>query len=369
MKVEKILLFYNKVLIIGFIIACGYLIIGCTYPIETILLLNNLHFSALNYLFESFIYWMVMVVNCIFILSMLYIKSKELIRQRTVLDGQCNLDLKSQINHAIRNKEFTLYYQPIIDIHKSSIVGLEALMRWNNPQRGFISPNIFIPVAESTGQILKVEEWLFDEVFKSLKYLELYWKGIFFISMNISSKGLINEDIVSYLRNLSVKYNVNPAMVELEITETSIMDNLKKSISILSELKSIGFRIAIDDFGTGYSSLSYLKELPISVVKIDKCFIDTIIESEKDKCLVDLIIKLCQKLDLTVIAEGVETPEQLLLLRDLNCKFVQGYIYSKPEPIEQIIKRLKENEIAGVIENVDSKIFVRSSFEEVKESI
>ncbi|MDD3344448.1 MAG: EAL domain-containing protein [Sulfurospirillaceae bacterium] len=240
------------------------------------------------------------------------------------------VQMESHLRKAIEKGEFSLHYQPQIDIITGSIIGSEVLLRWRNETLGDVSPAIFIPLAEETTMIFSIGNWVLEEAFKQ----QAQWiqAGLHpgLIAINIASKQIYHTDLVSIITTLLQKYALDPHMIELEITERIIVENPTSAIHILNTLRTMGIRISIDDFGTGYSSLSYLKQLPIDKIKIDQSFIRGIPEQNDDAQIVSTIIHLAYGLGLSVIAEGVETQAQCEFLKASNCREIQGYLYSKP---------------------------------------
>ncbi|SFH90821.1 PAS domain S-box-containing protein/diguanylate cyclase (GGDEF) domain-containing protein [Tindallia magadiensis] len=242
------------------------------------------------------------------------------------------IDKIQQIRYGIENQEFRVYYQPIVDAEKAILSGVEALVRWYHPYDGPISPGQFIPEAEQSGQIVQIEKWVVEEVFQQCQKWTDRKEMPTYVSINLSAKGLIEKNINQFLENLLSKYPINPGSIEFEITETALLDQIDQTLKTLHDLKKQGFRLALDDFGTGYSSLNYLNRLPIDRIKLDKCFINTVEEQEKDRLMVEAIIQLSHKMGLKVVAEGVETESQQQALKNLKCDFMQGYYYGKPQP-------------------------------------
>lgn len=241
------------------------------------------------------------------------------------------LNLENDIRKGLERNEFVVYYQPKIDIQSEAISGAEALIRWNHPEKGLLPPGKFIPLAEETGLILSIGEFVLREAAKQC----VLWQtenGISIpISVNLSIRQFLQPTLVSNVQKIIKETGINPALLELEITESMSMD-IEQSLDIILDLKRLGVQISVDDFGTGYSSLNYLRQLPVDRVKIDKSFINDMTVDENDEALVATIINMAHNLKLSVIAEGVETEEQLKSLQKYDCDEVQGYYYSKPIP-------------------------------------
>lgn len=247
----------------------------------------------------------------------------------------------SEIRGAIVRKEFSLFYQPQVSLKEKRVVGAEALIRWNNQKLGNILPSDFIPYAEETGLIISIGEWVIESACAEIQRLiRLGWDG-FKISINISGQQLKQDGLVSLISYYLAKYDLDPAYLELEITESILMQNSDAPIELLGKLKALGVGLALDDFGTGFSSLSYLKNFPIDTLKIDKSFIDDIPHNINDATIVQSIISLTRSLGMRVIAEGVELQEQLDFLMTHECDLVQGYYFIKPidsKSFESLIK-------------------------------
>lgn len=249
------------------------------------------------------------------------------------------LELENQLRHALEQGEFEVFYQPKVDITTKRIIGMEALVRWNHPEFGLVSPAEFIPLAEETGLIVPIGEWVLRTACAQSKF----WQDEGFalqVSVNLSARQL-QQNLSGIVMRIIHETGFDPNYLELEVTESSIMKNVEYSIKVLNELKKFGIKIAIDDFGTGYSSLGYLKKLPIDTLKIDKSFIKDITTNPDDTALVMAIITLSHNLRLKVIAEGVETEEQLRFLHLVRCDQMQGYLFSKPVSSEAFGQMLK----------------------------
>ncbi|HHY74734.1 MAG TPA: EAL domain-containing protein [Bacillus bacterium] len=256
------------------------------------------------------------------------------------MDGKAfdRLVLENHLHHALQNNELRLVYQPQVDIVTGEIQGVEALLRWHHPSYGSISPAEFIPIAENTGLIIPIGEWVLRTACRQLK--EWHDLGLSFlqIAVNLSSRQFYSQDLIETVKGILDETGLPPEDLELEITE-SMMMNMEHASKTLQALKSLGCKIAIDDFGTGYSSLYYLKHLPIHRLKIDQSFIRDIAENGQDDTIVSTIISMAQHLQLDVIAEGVETTEQMDILRREQCTHVQGYLYSPPVAPENFLQQ------------------------------
>ena len=256
------------------------------------------------------------------------------------MDGKAfdRLVLENHLHHALQRNELRLVYQPQVDIGTGQIQGVEALLRWHHPSYGFISPAEFIPIAENTGLIIPIGEWVLRTACRQIK--EWHDQGLSFlqIAVNLSSRQFYSQDLIETVKGILLETGLPPGDLELEITE-SMMMNMEHASKTLQDLKHLGCKIAIDDFGTGYSSLNYLKHLPIHRLKIDQSFIRDLAENEQDDTIVSTIISMAQHLQLDVIAEGVETPEQMDILRKKQCTHVQGYLYSPPLAPENFLQQ------------------------------
>lgn len=243
--------------------------------------------------------------------------------------------IERHLYHVIEKQELYLVYQPQICIKSGKLYGFEALVRWNNPVLGEVTPGEFIPIAEDIGLISSIGEWVLEDSFKQYrewkkKYKKDFKENPLTLAVNASVVQLMQESIVKHVQRLMRKYGIKPHKLTIEVTESSLMLNLERSIKALNELHRQGVVIAIDDFGTGYSSLSYLKHLPFSFLKIDQSFVQDIMQDSNDASIIKAIIQLGVVMDLEVLAEGVETKEQLQFLQIVGCNYVQGFYFSKP---------------------------------------
>ena len=241
-----------------------------------------------------------------------------------------DLSLESAMYEGIENGEFMLHYQPIFCAQTGQLRGAEALMRWQNPKHGFISPLRFIPLAENSGLIKILGAWALRSACHQAKQWQETGLEDFYISVNVSPRQFVQEDFLEIIDGALSESGLQPENLMLEITEGVLMDNPQKSGAILAQLHAAGIKIAIDDFGTGYSSLAYLKKFPLSVLKIDKSFVDDVINSAEDMAIVGTILSLAEGLNLLVVAEGVENDAQLGFLRQEGCNLIQGYLTGRP---------------------------------------
>ncbi len=253
------------------------------------------------------------------------------------------IKMEHNLNRAIANNDFILHYQPQVNLSTGRLVGMEALMRWVGPDGGLISPSVFIPMAEETGLIIPMGEWLLRQACAQARSWQDKGLKTFRVSVNISMLQFARESFVQLVTDVLKETGLDPVHLELELTESIVMRNAGETISKLSDLKKLGVRLAIDDFGTGYSSLSYLKLMPIDVLKIDQGFIKDITCESGDEAIVKAIIRMGHSLNIETIAEGVETEEQLQLLKAHHCENIQGYLVSRPGPPEVIEEFLHES--------------------------
>ncbi len=255
-------------------------------------------------------------------------------------DALRRLALESNLRSALARREFEMYYQPKVDVGTGKISGMEALIRWNQSHTGFISPAEFIPLAESTGLIIPLGEWILSN--SCLQGKKWHDEGHHLsLSVNLSVRQFQQPDLAERLSAIVQETGFDCKFLDLEITESAIMNEPEMAVRTLNELRQLGIKISLDDFGTGYSSLSYLKRLPIDILKIDKSFVDDVTNNSDDAALVEAIITLAHTLNLKVVAEGIETKEQLEFLQRLNCDEWQGYLFSKPVPVADFTRLLE----------------------------
>jgi diguanylate cyclase (GGDEF)-like protein len=264
------------------------------------------------------------------------------------IEANERIKLEAALRTAINNREFLLYYQPKLDLISGNIMGVEALIRWENPVLGLVSPAKFIPLAEETGLILDMGTWALREACRANKTWQEQGYQPITMAVNLSAKQFRQQDIAQIIMSILEETQLDPRYLEVEITETAIMDNVSYTTEKLNTLKNMGVKITIDDFGTGYTSIGYLKQFPVSTVKIDQSFVKGLPDNANDASIILAVIALAHSLNMKVVAEGVETTEQLQFLADNNCDMVQGYYLSQPLPESNIILQLmKTSELGG----------------------
>ncbi|MES2205512.1 MAG: EAL domain-containing protein [Pseudomonadota bacterium] len=253
------------------------------------------------------------------------------------------MTLESRLRLAVKQNELVLHYQPKVDLKTGSIVGLEALVRWQHPEMGLISPMRFIPIAEETGLIVPMGEWILRTACEQILMWQREGIASMPVAVNLSARQFLQPDIVARIKDIVESTGLDPSFLELELTESLSMDSPEKSIAILVALKELGITLTLDDFGTGYSNLSYLKRFPLDKLKLDQSFVRDITQSNEALAISQAIIALAHSLRLTIVAEGVETHEQLALLTHYHCDEMQGYLFSKPLPVAQCTALLQSN--------------------------
>lgn len=254
------------------------------------------------------------------------------------------IETQSELRKAIDRGEFELYYQPQMDLETMKPVGFEALIRWNHPTRGLVFPMEFIPLAEETGLIVPIGKWVLKTACHQLQEWSNAGYTDINMAVNLSARQFKDRDFVNLILDVIEESGINPNRLDLEITETVALNDMEYAIATITELKKIGINFSLDDFGTGFSSMNYLKSLPVNKLKIDKSFLDTVMEDHVDQKIIQTIINLARNLDLNVIAEGVENDDQEKFLQSANCDEAQGYLYSKPVPEEMATSLLMKNE-------------------------
>jgi EAL domain-containing protein (putative c-di-GMP-specific phosphodiesterase class I) len=261
--------------------------------------------------------------------------------QRMNLAAAQHFELESSLRGALAKGEFELFYQPVIDIASRRMNTMEVLLRWRRPGQGLILPDSFIPIIEENGLIVPVGEWVMRRACE--QSVEWQRQGLppVPLAVNLSPRQFMNRGLIESIRRILDETGIDPALIEFEITETALMQHGEQTLEILGQINAMGIRLSIDDFGTGYSSLAYLKRFPVKKIKIDRAFIKDLEESSEDQAIVGAIIALSNSLQLSVVAEGVETEGQFALLRSNGCQYAQGYLFSQPVPIDEAAELLR----------------------------
>ena len=256
--------------------------------------------------------------------------------------AQERLELEAELRRALEQEEFVLYYQPEVSLHDGKMVGFEALLRWQHPERGLLKPAAFVPIAEDTDLIAPIGRWVLEEACQQAKRWEEErpLASPMTMEINLSSKQLRRQGLVRTVEEALARADLEAHTLALDMTETVLIRVSEDNTQALDALKEMGVRLGLDDFGTGYSSLSYLKRLPVDRVKVDKSFVKGLGENATDTALVRMIIDLCHTLGVEIVAEGIETSEQAVLLRDMGCDLGQGYYFARPLPGEELAERL-----------------------------
>jgi len=246
------------------------------------------------------------------------------------LKAMQRLDLENQIRRALKNEEFLVYYQPKVNLSSGQCIGMEALVRWQHPQRGLISPAEFIPLAEETGLIIQLDEWVMRSACKQFKKWQTSGYTIDSLSVNVSARHFKEGGLLGHCKNVMEDVQLSPQFIEIELTESALVDNYKNAKEILNKIHSMGVKIALDDFGTGYASMAYLKEFPFDTVKLDCSFVKDLPDDKENAAIVKAMIQLVAALNLNLVAEGVETEQQKNYLIENSCMQGQGYLWSQP---------------------------------------
>src|SRR4051794_25866786 len=251
-------------------------------------------------------------------------------------DVRTRLKLEQSLRKAIDNDEFVLHYQPKVSLGTGQVVGLEALLRWERPGHGLVPPGQFIPLLEETGLIAKVGAWVIDEACRQIAAWGLADIGPLGVAVNVAGRQFLDRELDEDIATSIRRHGIAPELLELELTESSLMTNTLRTVETLHKLKAQGVMLSIDDFGTGYSCLAYLRQFPIDKLKIDIAFIRDLASNATDAAMTESIIRMGHSLKMDVIAEGVETVEQLAVLTRLGCDQMQGYYFSRPLPVADL---------------------------------
>jgi EAL domain-containing protein (putative c-di-GMP-specific phosphodiesterase class I) len=247
---------------------------------------------------------------------------------------------KSKLKRSFERDELLVHYQPKYNLETGEVFGAEALVRWELPERGMILPSDFIPIAEETNLIIEIGEWVLDKVCEDFRFWQRSVSYPGRVSVNLSLKQLRQPNFIRRISSILRSYEVSPTSLELEITETTLMENLERTIKLLDQLYALGLHLAIDDFGTGYSSLSALQQFPISTLKIDQSFVRHVSSNPDDATIVSTIIQMGRNLGMDVVAEGVENEDQLAFLQKLGCTYAQGLLFGDPMSSDSYIELL-----------------------------
>lgn len=271
-------------------------------------------------------------------------------KQQMTERAAVRLRTEASLHDALKNNEFLLYFQPKLDLQTGKVIACEALIRWQKDGR-LISPMSFIPVAEETGIIIPIGRWVIEQSCKTLREWQKKYHYAIPIAINVASQQFADASLVSDIKQMALRYQIQPDLLEIEITETSLMNDIEQAIVKLEQLKSAGFGIAVDDFGTGYSSLSYLRHLPITTMKIDRCFVSDL---PGDSAIASTILMLGKQLNLTIVAEGIENELQLDWLKENRCQIGQGFYFSQPLPQAEFEALYIASQTASIV-NIDGK--------------
>jgi len=260
------------------------------------------------------------------------------------VEASARQSMEAALREAVRQQAFELFYQPKISLADGRVCGLEALLRWPRPEQGNVSPAVFVPILEKLGLITEVGKWVITQVCKQIADWQRAGEMPLQVAVNVSGQQIIEGDLIASIRQALLDHQIDPHWLEIELTESSLMENTSHTIASLQTLQKMGVKVSIDDFGTGYSSLAYLRRFPIDKLKIDIAFIREVTSNPQDAAIAKTIIELAHSLNLQVIAEGVETPEQLAFLKANGCDQVQGYLFSRPLPIRALEDFLRERQ-------------------------
>jgi EAL domain-containing protein (putative c-di-GMP-specific phosphodiesterase class I) len=274
-------------------------------------------------------------------------------------EAMAQIDLEKAVRKAVENNEFVLFYQPKVQLCSNRITGLEALLRWQRPGHGLVSPKDFIPTLEETGLIVRVGAWVIAETCRQIGAWLRSRIGPMQVSVNVSGRQFIEGDLEADVVKALDEHGIPADLLELELTESSLMENTERTITTLHNLKELGVQVSIDDFGTGYSSLAYLCRFPIDKLKIDIAFIRDITTAPDAAAIALTIIRMAHGLKLNVIAEGVETAEQLAYLRRHGCDQVQGYYFSPPMPVAELERMLHAGTRSPIADGAEASAGLR----------
>jgi diguanylate cyclase (GGDEF)-like protein len=276
------------------------------------------------------------------------------------------LQLESDLRQAVENNEFTIHYQPIVALKTGRLAGFEALVRWNHPRLGIVSPADFVPVAEETGLIVPIGQWVLEEACKKVREWQVNSPGhrALSLSVNLSARQVAQPDLLERIKGALSESTLQPHHLKLEITESVVMGNAEAAAQMFKQLRSLGVQLSIDDFGTGYSSLSYLHRFPLNYLKIDRSFVMRM-TTDNDNAIVKTIATLAQNLGMEVIAEGIETEEQYQRLKELGCEYGQGFLFSRPvdaDSASRLLVKDLQRDLALDVQTIDSDAVVAALY-------
>lgn len=267
------------------------------------------------------------------------------------------LKVDQQLRGALARQEFSLVYQPIIEVKSSSVKGFEALIRWTNPELGRVSPVAFIPVAEQIGLISDLGAWVMREAMQQLRVWQMSYQRPLMMSVNVSPKQFQDESILPLVKSVLRDTGLKPEFLQIEVTEGLLLTATESVKSSIGLLKKAGVKLALDDFGTGYSSLSYLTSLPFDVIKVDKSFVDSVCQQSTSKAMVNAVIGIAHALEMSTVVEGVEQAEQVFVLQEMGADAIQGYYYAQPLPAKEAESRfLASSSFLGAKETIWDKL-------------
>lgn len=272
------------------------------------------------------------------------------------------ITLEHDLRNSIEKQELVLHFQPRVSSHNGKIVAAEALIRWNHPERGLLSPDNFIPLAEEIGFINEIGDWVLEEICGLIARLKDNKVQLVPISINISAQRFLKKDFITTINTIIDKHQIDSSLIEFEITEATLIKHEKVVKEVIDEIRELGIRIALDDFGTGYSSLTYINQFPIDTIKIDRSFINQVTESEESAVIIKSLIYLAKELKMNLVAEGVETYDQLSFLKQQECQEIQGYIFSKPVPEENFYGLLRRKMLSPVSSQKESMLEDRRNY-------
>ncbi len=259
----------------------------------------------------------------------------------------------SELPNAITTGQFEVYLQPQINPQSEAIAGAEALVRWNHPKRGVVPPSDFIPIFEKSGYITKLDYYVWEKVCEMLSNWKKQGRKNISVSVNISAKDFYYINIYNIFTELTNRYDIEPSQIKLEITESALMNDVTSQVDLIKQLQDAGFIIEMDDFGSGYSSLNTLKDIPVNILKIDMNFLGHSDNEKRSRNILQLVVELGHRLEVPVIAEGVETAEEVEFLKEIGCEVIQGYYYAKPMQVNQFEAMMDSRKCIDIMDTMN----------------